>query len=99
MQPSPQQAFLTVPAGVLSLHMQVGLARLLQSYHYAQDIGCDRWDFAVEIQGLQAVGLTTSDLRWLVCAGYLTHAVETAWGGRDHRTFRRARVEQQELRP
>jgi len=48
------------------------------------------WDFAVEIRSLHASGLTRSDLRWLVCKGYVSHRVELRRPDEDEREFREA---------
>ena len=53
-----------------------GLDQLLRALDYARDLGSPLWDFAVEIERLLALGMTTSDLRWLVKRGYLRHARE-----------------------
>lgn len=64
-----------------------GLALLAQARWYADDLGCDRWDFAVEIRALRKAGLTLSDLRWLVCREYVEHAREVTVMGAPHRDF------------
>jgi hypothetical protein len=64
-----------------------GLLQLLEAEAYARKVERSKWDFAVEIDGLRAVGVTTSDLRWLVCQGYLEHAVETTPAGSEARSF------------
>jgi hypothetical protein len=68
--------------------MHPGLALLLQAYDYAHEVHCDRWQFAVEFDSLHDAGLTTSDLRWLVCKGYVEHGVEVTSIGENVRTFR-----------
>ena len=42
------------------------IAELVEAHDYARDADCDPWQFAVEISRLQELGLTYSDLRWLV---------------------------------
>jgi hypothetical protein len=73
-----------------SCSLQAGLHKLLEAYGYARDVGRDVWDFAVEIRTLRAAGLSTSDLRWLICKGYLEHRVELHRPGDDQRKFRDA---------
>jgi hypothetical protein len=68
-----------------------GLDRLLRAYECAQDVGCDLWDFALEVRELRAAELTNSDLRWLVCKGYAEHAREVTLPGEDCRSFRRVK--------
>lgn len=65
-----------------------GLRHLLQSHHYAEDVGADRWEFALDLAELKAIGLTSSDLRWLVLKGYAQHARETTLPGDAQRSFR-----------
>ena len=67
--------------------ISTALMRLAKALDHASDAGRDRWDFAVEIQELLAVGLTTSDLRWLVCKGYVEHAREITLPGEEGRAF------------
>lgn len=63
------------------------LELLLRSRRYAEELGVDVWAFAVEIQMLQSAGLSTSDLRWLVCKGCLDHACECSRPEEDDRQF------------
>jgi len=64
-----------------------GLWLLLQAHDYAHDLGCDVWDFAVEISNLLASGLTHSDLRWLVRRDCVEHGHETTLAGQRGRSF------------
>ena len=65
------------------------LAQLLQSYDYAEELDRSAWDFAVEISVLRKLGLSNSDLRWLLCKGFLAQGRELPPQGDDSRTFRR----------
>ena len=67
--------------------MKRSLEALLRAFQYASDLDCDPWDFAVEIQILSDLGLTTSDLRWLSCKGYVQQAREVGLPGHDARQF------------
>jgi hypothetical protein len=53
-------------------------------------VKCNIWDFAVEIRVLRAAGLSTSDIRWLVCRGFVAHRVELRRPGEAERQFRDA---------
>jgi hypothetical protein len=64
-----------------------GLRQLLEAETYAREVQRSKWDFAVEIDGLRAAGLTNGDLRWLVCNGYLEHAPETTLPRSETRSF------------
>ncbi len=74
----------------VSRSMIVGLLQLLKAHAYARELERPGWDFAVEIGSLQAAGLTSSDLRWLVCKGYVEHAVETTPAANETRSFQQA---------
>ena len=60
----------------LAPEIRNGLSELLKGFDYARDLQCPIWDFSVEIERLLALGMTTSDLRWLVKRGLLAHARE-----------------------
>ncbi|MGA2066195.1 MAG: hypothetical protein ABSG86_14565 [Thermoguttaceae bacterium] len=66
------------------------LAQLAKAHDYAQDLRCDPWEFAVEIDRLLALGISTSDLRWLVEKGYIEHAREIIHSGDSARRFQPA---------
>ena len=56
--------------------IHVALVQLAKAHNYADEMTVDPWEFAVEIDRLMASDLATSDLRWLVLAGYVEHARE-----------------------
>jgi hypothetical protein len=68
-----------------------GLGLLADAYQYARELNCSLWDFAVEIETLQAAGCTNNEFRWLVCNGYVQHAPETTLPGEPARAFRHSR--------
>jgi hypothetical protein len=70
--------------------LQTGCAILTEARDCAQELQRDVWDFAVEVHCLRDAGLSDSSLRWLLCKGYVEHAVETTQARAPHRTFRRA---------
>ena len=55
---------------------------------YADDVGQDVWQFSITIRELRKLGLSDSDLRWLLCRGDLLHADEITKVGEGRRTFR-----------
>ena len=70
-------AFQTQPAvQELPTEVQSGLNQLLRAYDYARELECSLWDFSVEMERLLALGVTTSDLRWLAKRDYVRHAQE-----------------------
>ncbi len=63
--------------------------RLLQGAHCAaSQAGRDVWQFAVDLAELRAAGASGSDLRSLLCEGYVAHAEELCDPGAAERTFR-----------
>jgi len=76
--------------GPVAAHMGRSLWLLRQAYEYAAELRRDVWDFAVEISSLREVGVSNSDLRWLVCKEYVDHAVEIALMTNNGREFHRS---------
>jgi hypothetical protein len=74
----------------VSERMHQALRQLLNAHDFAGELGMDPWQFAVEVQGLRLAGLTTSDLRWLVCRRYVEHRLEQMQKGAAERRFHRA---------
>jgi len=62
------------------------IRELFRALSYADT---DPWQFAVEIGQLNLLGLSSSDLRLLVEAGYLLHAREVTSGDSPKREFKR----------
>jgi hypothetical protein len=67
--------------------MLAALELLARGAAYALDADSSPWDFAVEIESLTNLGLTTNDLRWLVAKGYVEHADEVTSDADAHRRF------------
>jgi hypothetical protein len=63
------------------------LKLLLESHAYAEDLGGSPWDFAVEMPSLRELGITNSDVRWLVAKQLLDHAREITMPGEERRSF------------
>ncbi|HYW78952.1 MAG TPA: hypothetical protein VE890_05215 [Thermoguttaceae bacterium] len=63
------------------------LQRLLEAYQCAGELKRSVWDFAVEIEELQRSGCTNSEIRWLVCKGFVAHAREIPAKNPMHRAF------------
>lgn len=80
------------PLGSVPSRVKQALGLLLESYDYAQDVGCDLWEFAVEADHLLPLGVTASDCRWLHYRGLVEHARELTAIGEDRRSFRRGGV-------
>jgi hypothetical protein len=67
-------------------------ALLSKAAGFAETLQRSRWDFAVEINELIALGLSRADLRWLVCHGLLDHAVELIESSDDRKFQRRGKL-------
>ena len=64
------------------------LRLLLEAYACARDLGCDMWEFAVEVDTLRDHGITNTQLRWLLHKGYIAQAVEKRVANAPQRAFR-----------
>lgn len=64
------------------------LSLILRAYEYAQDADADPWQFALSIRELDASGLTTTDIRWLLLKNYVSLGTETTIPGDAVRSFR-----------
>ncbi len=83
---SPQSSF---RAGLrVTERGRAALSMLLQSSEYAEELGRSVWDFAVEISVLRKAGLSNSDLRWLLCKGFVAHGYELSPDSQESRSFR-----------
>jgi hypothetical protein len=76
----------TIPAEVFE-----ALLILRRARDVARELQADPWELAVGISELLAVGLSGTDVRWLVARGLVEHALERLAPGTANRTFRRMR--------
>lgn len=74
--------------GEVPARIRLALGVLLEAVQYAEQTNCDRWEFAVELDQLTALGLTPNDFRWLVRRGLVDHQREVTLEGDDGRAFR-----------
>lgn len=65
---------------------------LCEAWILARWAGQDVWQFAVEIDQLRALGLSHTDLRCLLCRGYLEHARERSTASTSVRIFQPLRT-------
>lgn len=65
-----------------------GIALLLQASTLAAEVEREPWDFAVEIATLHLAGVSNSDLRWMICKGYVQHCYEVTEPLETSRRFR-----------
>ncbi len=73
---------------LLSIEVQTALNLLHSSNSYAEDVGQDVWQFAIEIVQLRQIGLTDSAMRWMLCRGDMLHADEVTKIGDSRRSYR-----------
>lgn len=74
---------------VLPDRLEIAIAALTEAAEYAERATANRWDFAVEVEQLRELGITNSDLRYLVTLHYVEHAAEATKAGSHSRHFRR----------
>src|SRR5437588_11667436 len=74
--------------GIPNLRIRLALALLHEAYDLAQAVQRDVWQFALEIGRLWAAGVTNTDLRWLLCQGYVLQGLERTPEGAPQRSFR-----------
>lgn len=77
------------PLAEIPRRVAEGLLFLRESQEYAEDVGTDHWNFALELRELRSLGLTNSDLRWLAMKGYVEFGRETTLPGEATRSFHR----------
>jgi hypothetical protein len=68
--------------------LQRVIAQLAEAGACARRMGCDPWEFAIELEVLIAEGVMANDLRWLVKKGYIEHAQEVTRARDTIRRFR-----------
>jgi hypothetical protein len=61
------------PAGLLA---SPALGLLRDAWDLAREFNDNPWQFAMEINSLHSAGLSTADLRWLLCRGVIEHRHE-----------------------
>src|SRR3954451_23197271 len=64
------------PNGQLSASIAKAVRGLEKACRYALETVRNPWDFAITMSELRRTGVSESDLRWLVCQGYIEHAKE-----------------------
>ncbi len=69
--------------------LATAMALLRQSAIFADSLQQSRWEFAVELRELKGLGLTHSDLRYLISCGHIEHADEVTTARSSKRRFTR----------
>ena len=82
-----QRRIVAKAARTLEPRLQAAIVQLAEAHDYAHDVRTGMWEYAIEIDALQALGLSASDLRGLVADGYVRHAREVAKRGDRVRRF------------
>jgi hypothetical protein len=81
----------TVPTSLVSEYIEsliAGINELKKAYAYAQDANQPHWEFAVSAYELIELGMSFSDLRWLVLKNYVERGVEVTGPADQCRSFR-----------
>jgi hypothetical protein len=65
-----QQRFIESVRLHVAPKIQDAIILLAKAHDYARQTHCNLWDFAVDINTLKSIGLSSDDLRWLVDNGY-----------------------------
>lgn len=78
----------TSNCALFSLEMKSAFNLFHRTNDYAENVRQDIWQFAITIGELRQMGLSDSDMRWLLCRGDLLHADEITSVGDSRRTFR-----------
>ncbi len=73
----------------ITCEMRAVMMELAKALDFARRSRRAPWDFAVEMASLVVLGVTSSDLRWLVSEGYVQHARDVSRPGNATRKFRR----------
>ena len=68
---------------------QAAISFLLQAHREAERRKLPDWEFAVEIEALERIGVTVNDLRSLIADGYIEHRIEVTGRRSKRRVFRR----------
>lgn len=54
--------------------LQGAITELLAAFEMAHDVRRARWDFAIGLNSLTQLGVTESNIRWMICQGMIEHA-------------------------
>ena len=54
----------------------LAILRLIQAHDYARNTDRSLWEFAISLKEMRKDGVNASDLRWLLCQGYIKCANE-----------------------
>lgn len=76
MNGSPSKQANNLREQVLDEQLKAAVRLLLQAADYADAWRIDQWQFALEVGDLWRAGVNNNHLRWLLCAGYLSHGIE-----------------------
>src|SRR2546421_181508 len=63
------------------------LVPLLESYYTARELNRTIWDLALELSSLHHLGVSDSQLRYVICRGFVEHRFETGLSDQAERTF------------
>jgi len=66
----------------------LGLGRLQHGYNFAIDVEEEPEQFSLEIEQLTGIGVSYSELRWMIAKGLVRHLIEMTLDGDECRHFR-----------
>lgn len=89
-EPRNLSSFLQSPRLEATDRHHRALSLLLDAHTAAEELECDPWEFAVEIQSLNDAGLTNTDFRRLVKTGQVCHDREITRIEEDRRVFQQS---------
>jgi hypothetical protein len=75
----------------LSQELSSALRRLNTAKEFAANCDVSTWEFAIEIEQLQATGVTAEELRWLIAKQMVHHADEVSPSDEENRKFESCR--------
>jgi hypothetical protein len=78
----------TVANDISGTKSSCAIEYLLEARHAARNLGLDAWEFAVDLHGLRAAGITDSEVRWALVMRYVEQRVEVTTLGDTDRSFR-----------
>ena len=77
---------------ILGENVERGILELSDALDLAIDAECNPWEFALEVDFFERLGVRNSQLRWMMRKGFIEHGRETTEAGSDRRMFAHSRT-------
>jgi hypothetical protein len=84
---APDPSSLAIAVSNRRTRVALALPLFREAFEDARSTGRGEWEFALTLRELLAIGLMTTDLRWLVAEGVIAHAVERIEKAKGQRLF------------